>query len=104
MLLGFAAVAIIAGIARTSFAFGWLLIDAKIRHDFPDVKRITTAELARWLDDESRPRPVLLDVRTRAEFDVSHLAGARLVEPEAPASVIDLPSDQPVVTYCSVGY
>jgi rhodanese-related sulfurtransferase len=90
--------------ATRSYAFGWTLINAKIRSEFPDVKRITTAELAAWLDDAERPVPVLLDVRTRAEFEVSHLAHAEHVEPNAPASVIRHGKDRPIVTYCSVGY
>ena len=85
-------------------AFGWALVNAKIRRDFPNVQRISTTELAAWLADSTRPAPLLLDVRTRAEFDLSHLARARQVEPESPASVISEPKDQPIVTYCSVGY
>ena len=91
-------------VGRSSFAFGWSLIDAKIRHDFPQVKAIAPAKLAAWLEDPAQPKPVLLDVRTRAEYDVSHLAGAQHVEPDAPASAISAPKDRPIVTYCSVGY
>ena len=46
--------------------------------------------------------PVLLDVRTAAEFDVSRLAGATRVEPDA--ATVALPKNTPIVTYCSVGY
>ena len=88
----------------SAHAVGWRLIDAKIRHDFPDVKRITTAELASWLNDPGRAKPLLLDVRTRAEYEVSHLRGARHVLPEASAAAVDMAKAQPVVTYCSVGY
>jgi len=80
------------------------LVDAKVRHDFPAVKRITAYDLAAWLEDQDRPAPVLLDVRTRAEFGVSHLKGAQPVEPNAPASSVTAEKDQPIVTYCSVGY
>lgn len=85
-------------------SLGWRVVNAKIRSEFPAVKRISTAELAEWLNDSTRAQPVLLDVRTRPEFDVSHLRGARHVAPEAEASVIRVPKDRPVVTYCSVGY
>jgi rhodanese-related sulfurtransferase len=47
---------------------------------------------------------LLLDVRTREEFEVSHLRGAVHVPPDAAASVLREPKDRPVVTYCSVGY
>jgi len=85
-------------------AIGWTLINAKIRHDFPAVKRITTAELAVWLSDGARAKPVLLDVRTRVEYDVSHLRGARHVPPDGDVARVGLPKEQPLVTYCSVGY
>ena len=96
--------ALLAALATRSHAFGWALVNAKIRSEFPDVRRITTAELAAWINDPSRPAPRLLDVRTRAEFDVSHLPDAKHVEPNAAAAVVGGRKDQPIVTYCSVGY
>lgn len=92
------------GLAVSSRGFGWALVDGKIRHDFPAVRRISTAELAAWLSDRERPAPLLLDVRTPTEYEVSHLAGARQVHPAAPASVVGGKKDEPIVTYCSVGY
>ncbi len=83
---------------------GWKLVEAKIHHDFPGVARLQTGELSDWLRDKSRPQPHLLDVRTEAEFAVSHLKDARRVEPGAEARAVSLPKDQPIVTYCSVGY
>ena len=98
------AAALFFSVTSSSHAIGWALVNAKIRSEFPDVKRISTAELAAWLKDRSRPAPVLLDVRTRAEFEVSHLEGAKHVEPSAPPSAVREPKDRPLVTYCSVGY
>ena len=92
-----------ASVAR-SHAIGWALVNARIRSEFPDVRRITTAELAAWLNDHNRSAPLLLDIRTAAEFEVSHLAGARHVAPDALASVVHGPKDRAIVTYCSVGY
>lgn len=83
---------------------GWSIVDWKIAHDFPEVKRITPPELAAWLQDAQRKPPVLLDVRTAAEYEVSHLKNAQRVQPDSPASAIQLLKDQPIVTYCSVGY
>ena len=77
----------------------WPAIKARIAKEFPNVKSIGTAELAKV-----QPKPVLLDVRTAAEFDVSHLAGARRMDPEAAAASVTLPKNTPIVTYCSVGY
>lgn len=68
----------------------------------PGVPWISTSQLSDALSRE--PAPVLLDVRTQAEFDVSHIAGARRVEPGSDGAGLDLPRDRPVVVYCSVGY
>ena len=77
----------------------WPAIKARIAREFPNVKSIGTAELAK-----AEPKPVLLDVRTSGEFDVSHLSGARRVDPDAAAASVALPKNAPIVTYCSVGY
>ena len=77
----------------------WPAIKARIAREFPNVKSIGTAELAK-----TEPKPVLLDVRTAAEFDVSNLSGARRVDPDAAAASVALPKNTPIVTYCSVGY
>ena len=78
----------------------------EVRDRFPDVRQLSTADLAAWLADPQRPPPVLLDARTEKEFAVSHLRGARRVEPSAKADALlrELPPDRPVVVYCAVGY
>lgn len=77
-----------------------------VRSKFPTVRQISTEELAKWLADTNQPAPVLLDVRKPEEFAVSHLPGAKRVEPSAkPTEVLSLiPTNRPVVVYCSVGY
>ena len=54
----------------------------------------------------NRPAPALLDVRTEAEFAVSHLPGALRIDPDAsPAQVVAaIRPNTAVVVYCSVGY
>lgn len=97
-----------AVIATAAFAYaggaGWLLVNWKVRSDFPTVPRISTKEVAAWLTDSKRAQPVLLDVRTKAEFEVSHIHGAQRIEPDSAADAGTLPRDKPIVTYCSVGY
>ena len=88
----------------SSRRFGWQALNALLRRKFPTVARIRTSELAAWLGDPSRTPPRLLDVREPAEYRVSHLAGAHQVEPGSDPATMDLPKDQPIVTYCSVGY
>ncbi len=84
----------------------WFLLKRSLHVRFGKINWITTEELAHWLNDRNRPKPVLFDVRTPAEWNVSHLRGARQVDPEASAqeAVQDLPKETPIVTYCSVGY
>lgn len=87
-------------------SFGWFFLKKSLRSKFTSVEWISTAELADWLANKGRPAPVLLDVRTPAEWDVSHLPGARRVDPNAPAESVagGLPKETPIVTYCAVGY
>lgn len=70
-----------------------------VRARFPDVRSISTTQLANWLSDSNREAPVLLDVRTEDEFNVSHLPDAvREASPETIAS------GRPIVAYCSIGW
>ncbi len=84
----------------------WALVRKRIAREFPYVSQLTTRDLAAWLADEKREKPLLLDVRAAEEFSVSHLAGARRIDPDAMASQLEpgIAKDQPIVTYCSVGY
>ena len=87
----------------------WFSIRNVIAKMFPGVPRITTQELADWLDDPGRDNPLLFDVREKAEFEVSHLKDARW-SPHADeilAIANGLPAldkSKPIVVYCSVGY
>ncbi len=77
-----------------------LLLRTLYRNTVPTVP---TAVLAREL---RRPHaPVLLDVRTPAEYRVSHLAGARFVDADSiqTQQFVGFDRAQPVVVYCSVG-
>jgi rhodanese-related sulfurtransferase len=84
----------------------WPAVDHAIRTGYPDVQRVTTDSLARWIASDSLRKPVLLDTRPVEEFTVSHLQGAVRIDPDAEDfSMLDtLSSDAPIVTYCSVGY
>ena len=84
----------------------WFLLKKSLRHKFTKVEWISTSELADWLANKRRPAPVLLDVRTPEEWRVSHLPGARRVDPSASAeeAARGLPKETPIVTYCAVGY
>ena len=53
------------------------------RRDYPNVPRIQVSDLKEWLADSSRAQPQLFDVRTKEEYAVSCLPGARRIEPHA---------------------
>lgn len=83
---------------------GWAVIERAIAAEYPDTPTISAERLAERLD--AAP-PLLLDVRTPEEFAVSHLAGARRVDPGAdalPPWLDGLDRGTPVVAYCSVGW
>ncbi len=84
----------------------WFLLKKSLRHKFTKIEWISTNELADWLAMKRRPAPVLLDVRTPEEWNISHLPDARRVDPNATAESAGagLSKETPIVTYCAVGY
>lgn len=76
-----------------------------VRSEFPDVAQVSVEDLRLRLD-AGRKSPIVLDVRTAEEYEVSHLPGALRVDPEGdlPGFVLTLDRETPVVAYCSVGY
>ncbi|HEY9749867.1 MAG TPA: rhodanese-like domain-containing protein [Allocoleopsis sp.] len=82
------------------------LLKRWIAMQFPQVRWVTTAELAQWLSNPAQPQPLLLDARTQAEYAVSHLATAQQIDPIAPdlAAFAAIAQDTPLVVYCSIGY
>jgi rhodanese-related sulfurtransferase len=73
---------------------------------FPGVQWISSTDLARWREDTTRLQPVVLDARTRVEYQVSHLKDAILDEAARPSlrPLRGLPRNAPIVVYGSVGY
>src|SRR6516165_687663 len=78
---------------------------AWIQRDWPEVSQMSTRELGQRMAANSGVTPLLIDVRTHEEYEVSHLPGAIWAEtPSQIASAVRAASDQkPVVLYCSVG-
>ena len=65
---------------------------------------LAPAQLAAWLGDKARARPVLLDVREPWEFQTCHIAESRLVPmAEIPARVAELDSGAETVVICHHG-
>jgi rhodanese-related sulfurtransferase len=76
-----------------------------VRSEFPEVEHVSAEDLRLRLDS-GRESPMVLDVRTAEEYEVSHLPGAIRVDPDGdlPDFVRRLDHQAPVVAYCSVGY
>jgi rhodanese-related sulfurtransferase len=68
------------------------------------VKQISPPELAAWLSDASREKPVLLDVREPWEFERARIDGAQLVPMrEVPGRLGEIEQGKPVVAICHHG-
>ena len=79
---------------------------ARTKARFPDISWINVATLDQWLKNKKGPELLLLDTRSREEFDVSHIETAQVASTldEAMLLLAGRPKEQLVVTYCSVGY
>jgi rhodanese-related sulfurtransferase len=78
----------------------WDDINLEIQQKFPSVERITIDELKA----KDLTEIILIDVRKKEEFVVSHIPGAvNLTDPFDIAELVS-ESEKDVVVYCSVGY
>ncbi|BBD68917.1 hypothetical protein NIES4072_37510 [Nostoc commune NIES-4072] len=77
-----------------------------IKLQFPNVKEITSKELAQLLLDSAKPRPLVLDARSQIEYAVSHIETAAQIDAVTSdlAALSTLSKDRPIVVYCAVGY
>ena len=77
-----------------------------VRGRFPDVSHLSPSALDAWLRDAHRPAPQIVDARSEEEFEVSHLATARRIDPESNASTAlsTLDPERAIVIYCSAGH
>ena len=87
-------------------SLAWRAVDRDLASRYTDLPSTTTGALAGRLDQPVPP--LLLDARTEAEFAVSHLPGARHVDPDAEAGALaaalaDIDPEREIVVYCSVG-
>ena len=68
------------------------------------MQHITPADLAAWLADASRPRPLLLDVREPWEYEYCHIPGSELMPmASVPPRLQELPETGPLVCICHHG-
>lgn len=65
---------------------------------------LTATELAAWLSDGTRDKPVLLDVREPWEFQTCHIAGSVSIPMNAISDKLaQLDAEQPIVCICHHG-
>ncbi|SFZ70291.1 rhodanese-like domain-containing protein [Chitinimonas taiwanensis] len=68
------------------------------------MKQLNPSELAAWLADDSRAKPLLLDVREPHEFAICRIAGAENRPMQSiPASLDQLDAELPTVVICHHG-
>ena len=68
------------------------------------MREISATELAAWLADASRARPLLLDVREPWEYEKARIEGAQLVPMrEVPGRLDELDQEREVVAICHHG-
>jgi len=76
-----------------------------IRDKYPSISFVTSAQLKKWLAPNSEKELLLFDVRSREEFEVSHIKQAIRIE-DLDHSLVLLfgkMKDTPIVIYDSVG-
>jgi len=68
------------------------------------MKPISASELAAWLADASRAKPLLLDVREPWEYERARIEGAQLLPMrEVPGRLAELDQESDVVAICHHG-
>ncbi len=68
------------------------------------MRSISASELATWLADPGREKPVLLDVREPWEYERARISGAQLVPMrEVPARLEEIDPAREVVAICHHG-
>lgn len=87
------------------FPWRWERTKEELRKRYPSISRIDAEGLREWMGRPDGPKPVLVDVRTPAEFDYSHLPDARRMDrDDTPASfAIPETTNQSLVVYDAVG-
>ena len=71
---------------------------------FTPVESIDSGQAKSFMDEHPEGSYTLLDVRQPAEYEQSHLPGARLIPvAQLPDRLGEINPDQPVVVYCAIG-
>ncbi len=105
-LIGIKILVLTAAVTLSPDRAGLKSVKALVRAKFPKARQLSTAELSQWLESEEKPKILILDIREKAEFEISHLPGAVWVHPDTPYERVleQIKPAKMVVAYCSVGY
>lgn len=76
----------------------WRKLKAEIKTRFPESAHITLTQY----EKDWQGKSLLVDVREREEYDISHIPGA--IHSQDTDTIARLAAGRPVVVYCSVGY
>ena len=79
--------------------YSWSAVYSLIENRFPQILTVDISTLETWLQSTD---VLIIDVRTREEYLVSHLRGAQ--NQVAIEDFQNIPKDRRMVLYCSVGY
>ncbi|HEX8955582.1 MAG TPA: rhodanese-like domain-containing protein [Burkholderiaceae bacterium] len=68
------------------------------------MQQLTAPQLAEWLADASRTRPLLLDVREQREYEICHIDDVTLMPMNTvPARIEELDPEAEIVCICHHG-
>lgn len=83
----------------------WERTKDKLRNRFPSVRQIDSNTLTGWLAKSTEPKPILIDVRPRADYDFSHLPQAlHMAVSDTPGSLgFPEETDELLIVYDGVG-
>ncbi len=94
------------GCSQNREALTWPEVIRDIRNKYPDVNQLQTDELHSSLSGPKSETIILIDARTKEEFQISHIPGAKNMpyNKKSLKHLTDIKPDSPIVVYCSVGY
>lgn len=68
------------------------------------MKELTVTDLKEWLDDQTKQKPLILDIREVWEYQKSHLPDTRLMPMRTvPARLFELDKHREIVIMCHHG-
>jgi rhodanese-related sulfurtransferase len=102
------AIAVGAALWMAYTPWRWERFKDDLRTRFPEVRRIAPdgrESLSRWFSKRDHSQPILIDVRPQAEYDFSHLPGAKHMAISDTPRALGFPENSPesLVIYDAVG-